>query len=192
MDKNLIKSQILDCLSRLGNKIEITYDCNTTRTNGELTYARIGDCERIDINNNTHIFEYDLQEVVNELRGTYTELHVIKGKHEFHYYYPGFNSCQTEVVPLAISNNPLSSEVVKTGKVKERYSMLGKKEVLEIIKAHPSYELYSRTGFGYRGAQEGKTTIEHLTRTLVWMACADVEVIDNEIHVNAFSCNDMW
>lgn len=180
-------------LVKNSSKLEIKYSCGTTPTNSEYLiisiagtdYARIG-------GDNPMKFIEELETAIQELKTSHPNLHLIYRKHEFHFYYHGFNSCSTKLVPVEISNLTESEEPKKTGIVKEKYSMVGKSFVMDLIKKHPDYELYSRSGFAYRGAQESPTTLDAMVRTLDWMACADVEVIDNEIHVNAFSCNDMY
>ncbi len=70
--------------------------------------------------------------------------------------------------------------------------MCGWTKLKEVIDKHPDYELYKRTGFAFRGARESKCTIDDLKNLCSWAACIDIEVIDDEIHVNGFSANDMW
>lgn len=188
-----LKETIIAELEKNSTKLNIGYSCGTTRTNSEYLVISIGNTEYTRIEgDNPQRFVDELERTIQELKSQYPNLHTITKKYEFHFYFPGFNSCCTKVVPLVISNTPEEQEPKKTGIVKESYSMVGKSDVLELIKKYPDYELYSRTGFGFRGAKEGQTNMDSLLRTLDWMACANVEVVDNEIHVNAFSCNDMW
>lgn len=172
-------------------RVSIRYAGGTTRVNGEYINVTIGKTNVGYIGMEDEI-RTKLTEAVNELKAEFPDLHIIKKRVELHFYYPGFNSCHFEELPITLSNVPASEEVAKTGKVKETYKMVGKAEVLDIIARYPDYELYERSGFAFRGAQEKPVTMEELVKTLDWMACADVTVVDDEIHVNAFSCNDMW
>lgn len=185
---NIIKTELTE-----KSGIELTYYPRTTSTNGSYIEVKLGETLLQE-----HFSEYQLKDfsallnsTIQQLKTEYPDLHVITRKKEFHFFYPGFNSCFTETVPVSISNQPESSEPKKTGIVTEKYQMVGKTKVMEVINAHPGYELYKRTGFGFRGAQERPCSLDDMIKMLDWMACTDVEVIDNEIHVNGFSYSDM-
>lgn len=194
--KNL--SEIIKTGFSTGKKtVEISYSCGTTCTNSAyidvtvagIIYKRIGEMA-------TDKFADELNDAINELKAQdgdkYKDLHAINRKKEFHFYYHGFNSCSTKNVPVTLSLNPVSSEPVKTGVVKEEYQLVGPNKVYDIIKKHPDYELYKRSGFGFRGAQESRTDLEGIKKLCAWACCLDVRVVDNEIHVNGFSESDMY
>lgn len=174
------------------DRVEVKYICRTTSTNHEDLHVTVGG---VEIESGITAYDLGMVErnlacVVEELRGEFPDINIVKRYVELHFRYPGFNSCQTKELPVAVSK--VRSTVKKTGIVKESYKMVGKAKVLDIIARYPDYELYERSGFAFRGAQEKTVTMEELVKTLEWMACADVAVVDNEIHVNAFSCSDMW
>ena len=96
--------------------------------------------------------------------------------------------------------------------MKEKFDLVGGKKLREVLKNHPDYRYFSRSGYAYRGASEkeddkqtrseyvfedGKrrdtTFEERVERFIRWAAAIDI-VIDHdakEIHVNGFSENDM-
>jgi len=174
--------------------VEISYSCGTTPINSAYIDIKIGNTQY------NRISEYGLKEFKNDLarcvdtlkeEPCFSDLHTISRKKEFHFLYSGFNSCSREDVPVSLSNENITNEPIKTGKVTERHSMVGTSKVMEIINQHPDYELYSRYGFSMRGAQESQTDLDGIKKLCEWACCLDVEVIDNEIHVNGFSVNDM-
>lgn len=191
MITEIIKNELL---KNSENKVAITYECHTTSSNSEFIIIKIGETEwtRIEGSSTTKAIK-DLETAVESLKADFPEIHLVAHKHEFHFYYHGFNSCSTRLVPIEISCNPESQELKKDGVVSEKFQLIGKKKVLEIIDAHPGYQLYKRVGFAFKGSQEGLTTREDLIPTLDWMCCADVDILDHdkEIHVNCFSYSDM-
>jgi len=186
----IIKNELVKDSSKV---INIRYSCGTTFTNSEYIDIKLNDTtyKRID-GSSPRGFEEDLAQAISELNKDYPHLHMIKRNHELHFYYHGFNSSGTYNLPVSISNADPSTEVKKTGKVTESYSMVGSTKLREIFNKYPDYEVYCRTGFAYRGAQEGQSTREATMKTAQWAACIDIKIQDNEIHVNAFSANDMW
>lgn len=186
----IIKDELVKDSSKL---INIRYSCGTTFRNSEYIDVKINDTtyKRID-SSEPRGFEEDLAVAIAELNNEYPNLHFIKKNHELHFLYPGFNSCSSRNLPITISNADPATEVKKTGIVTESYSMTGSTKLRELFDKYPDYEVYCRTGFAYRGAREGQSTREEAMKTAQWAACIDIKVIDNEIHVNAFSANDMW
>jgi len=185
----IIKSELANNSSEIG----ITYSCGTTFTNDEYIIIKIGSKEYTRIEgDNLNPFIMALNEAIESLKAEFPNLHAKVEPKEFHFFYHGFNSMSTKKVPVAISNKDPKSEIQKTGIVTERYSQVGTTKVLEVIAAHPDYELYKRSGFAFRGAGECRTDLEGIKKLCNWACCLDIEVRDNEIHVNGFSCNDMW
>lgn len=184
----IIKSELVNNSS----EILVNYICGTTPVNSEFIDIKIGSTVYTRVNGeNLDPFINELNTAISKLKPDFPNLHAISKKVELHFYYHGFNSCSTRQAPVSISNKDPKTEIKKTGIVKEKYELVGKTTVLEIINAHPGYELYKRAGFGFRGSQDRPCTLQEMTKMLNWMACADVEVIDNEIHVNGFSYSDM-
>ena len=95
----------------------------------------------------------------------------------------------------------------------QKFELVGAKTVRKAITDNPTYKVFIREGFAYRGAGEGEddkqphemydyktlrkrvfTFDERMERLYDWAACFDI-VIDHdkqEIHINGFSENDMW
>lgn len=180
-----MKDLILNALSAAGNDtVEIGYQTGTTSTNGEYIDITIGDrpYKRIVLSR--------LSDITQELERTAAALglHAVKRETELHFAFSNFNSCQTKALVVALSKTIHN----KPGIIKEQHSQVGAKTVLAIINAHPDYQLFLRSGFAMRGAEECAVGKETLTKALSAMACADVKVVADEIHVNTFSLNDMW
>lgn len=184
----IIKSELVNNSS----EIQINYICGTTPVNSEYIDIKIGSTlyTRVD-GDNLDPFTNELTSVIDSLSCEFPNLHIITKKKEFHFYYSGFNSVSTKTVPVSISNKDQKDEIQKTGIVKEKFELISKNQVLEIINSHPGYELYKRSGFSFRGAQEHLCSLQEMTKMLDSMVCFDVVVIDNEIHVNGFSYSDM-
>lgn len=186
--KEIIKSE----LANNSSEISINYICGTTPVNSEYIDIKVGSTPYTRVNGeNLDPFIAELNSAITTMKPEYPNLHFITKKVELHFYYHGFNSCSTRMAPVSISNKDPKDEIQKTGIVKEKYELIGKNQVLEIINSHPDYELYKRSGFSFRGAQEHLCSLQEMTKMLDSMVCFDVQVIDNEIHVNGFSVNDM-
>lgn len=187
-----MKTIILNQLNAGNNSISISYICKTTSTNSEYIIVKIGDVEykRID-SSEPKGFPEELQSVISELNKEYPFLHIISRKIELHFLYSGFNSVGTSLLPVEISNRDPKTEVQKTGKVTEKYSLIGSKKVLSIIDQHADYELYYRSGFGFKGSQESQVSKDVLLERMRGMCCYDLSIQDNEIHVNGFTLHDM-
>lgn len=187
-----MKNIILNQLNAGNNSINITYKCHTTSTNSEYIEVYVGGNHVKTINNSEPKgFPEELQAVINELNKEYPLLHIVNRKIELHFLYSGFNSVGTCNLPVEISNRDPKTEVKKTGIVSEKYDLIGSTRVLAIIDQHPDYELYYRSGFGFRGARESQVSKDTLLKRMEGMCCYDLRIQDNEIHVNGFSYNDM-
>lgn len=187
-----MKTIITDLLNAGNNSINITYKCHTTSTNSEYIEVYVGGNHVKTINNSEPKgFPEELQSVISELNKEYPFLHIISRKIELHFLYHGFNSVGTRNLPIEISNRDPKTEVQKTGKVTEKYNLIGSKKVLSIIEQHPDYELYYRCGFGFKGAQESQVSKDVLLERMRGMCCYDLAIQDNEIHVNGFTLHDM-
>lgn len=184
----IIKSELVNNSS----EIQINYICGTTPVNSEYIDIKIGSTlyTRVD-GDNLDPFTNELTSVIDSLKPEFPNLHIISKKKEFHFYYSGFNSVSTKTVPISISNKDQKTEIQKTGIVTEKYELVGSSTVLEVIAKYPDYELYKRSGFSFRGSQEQKTDLEGIKALFKGSCCFDIQVIDNEIHVNGFSVNDM-
>lgn len=184
----IIKSELVNNSS----EIQINYICGTTPVNSEYIDIKIGSTIYTRINGeNLAPFIADLNTAIDSLKPEFPNLHVIPKKVELHFYYHGFNSVSTRMAPVSISNKDPKTETQKTGIVKEKYELVGTKTVMEVIAKYPDYELYKRSGFSFRGSQEQKTDIEGIKALFKGSCCYDIQVIDNEIHINGFSVNDM-
>lgn len=96
---------------------------------------------------------------------------------------------------------------------KQKLSLVGAKECRKAINDNPSYKVFKRSGFAYRGAKEQEddkqprkefvsqemrsrvlTFEERMERFYNWAAAIDIEIDHDkkEIHINGFSENDMW
>lgn len=174
-------------------KVEIGYLCRTTRTNSEYIEVSINGEKCLECQGyNVDKFTNELVKAVHSLKAEMPNIHIVYAKHEFHFYYSGFNSCHPSVVPESVSIVPLSEEPVKRGIVKEKFKMTGKSKVLEMLEKYKGYELYYRCGFGFRGAQERRMDEAALLKAIDGMFCCDIKVVDNEIHVNEFTASDMY
>lgn len=188
-----ISEIIKSSLSSGAQKVGIKYVCHTTSTNGEYITVSIGDteCYRCEGDVITK-FNDELIGAVNSLAESYPDIHILWKKQEFHFLYPGFNSCSTQNAPQFVSIAPSSDEVQKLGIVKEIHKLVGKYKVLEMLQKYPDYELYYRCGFGFRGAQEKQVDAATMEKYARDMYICDIRVVDNEIHVNEFTANDMY
>lgn len=128
-------------------------------------------------------YSYDMLKELNK------NLNIVTKDKEFHYRHYGYNSCKTEKVVTGITTQKV---VEKAGIVKEKHKLVGKKELEEVLSKYPNYELYLRMGFRFRGAEERLVNVEQLRKDVSYSAACDIEVIDDEIHVNTFSCNDLY
>lgn len=180
-----------------GKKIEIKYDCNTTYTNGEYINVFIGGelYNRFE-GSRAKGFKAELQSILNIVKKQYPSVHFRERKVELHFFYHGFNSVGTEMLPFEISVDDESKEVKKPGIKKESYNLVGRGKVGEILDKYSDYEVYVRFGFSFRGAGERKITKtdgwkEKLIDSLKNRVGSDVDIIDDEIHINSFSYNDM-
>lgn len=129
-------------------------------------------------------------DVFNSLREEMKDLKVGMIEKEFHYGHYGYNSCHTSKVVGVITKD--AGFVPKTGIVKEKYKLVGDKKLEEVLSKYPNYEIYLRSGYCYRGAGERLVDIERLRRDMADSAACNIEVKDNEIHVNTFSFNDLY
>lgn len=176
--KDLISKYLNDGLV----SIPVTYKTSTTSTNGEIIEIFIG---------GTPVGKTDttgIDKFTRELQASIPEgLNAVTRRLEFHFRYPDFNSCSTRTVIVEISR----TNRTKPGITTLSLSMIGRREAMKVIYEHPDYELHLRRGFSYRGRQEGPATLEEVTAALREMACCDLNVVDDEIHINTFSSNDM-
>lgn len=94
----------------------------------------------------------------------------------------------------------------------ETFKLAGDKKCREVLATNPSYRVFWRSGFAYRGAgeyeinREGERKIlqpggwrmgtfeDEMQRKYNWSAAIDIEIDHEkkEIHMNGFSENDMW
>lgn len=95
----------------------------------------------------------------------------------------------------------------------ESYTLTSAKTCERLMKEHPDYKVFWRSGFAYRGAGESEddkqpreqyvweerrkrlvTFEERMERRYDWSAAIDVDVDHDakEIHMNGFSENDMF
>lgn len=183
-----IKNTIKRLLS-INDKIEITYKTGTTSTNRAVINVFAGK-ELISVINGSSNkkFEEEIAKVLEELRSEYPELHSVRKKCEFHFYYPGFNQVEHNNATICITSLPVKS---KSGVIKEKYRQTNSSLVRSLMLKYPDYELYLRRGFGFRGSQERLVSSEEVEKAINSMACADVDIIDDEIHINTFSYSDM-
>lgn len=188
-----IKETIINHLASGEKKVDIKYGCHTTSTNGEYITVSIGgtECYRSEGCRLTK-FNDELIGAVNSLAESYPDIHILWRMQEFHFFYSGFNSCHTENAPQFVSVSSSSEEVQKLGIVKETHKLVGKNKVLEMLQKYPDYELYYRCGFSFRGAQEMKVDYSAMEKFAKDMYVCDISVVDNEIHVNEFTANDMY
>lgn len=97
-------------------------------------------------------------------------------------------------------------------KKEEKYQYAGSKECKKVLAENPTYKLFWRSGFSFRGAGEGEIKREGLRKTWVgreyreatfeeemqskynWAANISIRVDHEkgEIHMNGFSENDMY
>ena len=96
---------------------------------------------------------------------------------------------------------------------KEHYELVGGKKCEELLKKHPDYRVFWRSGFAFRGAGESEddklpkkeyvwqemrsrelTFEERMQRRYDWSAAIDIDVDHDkkELHMNGFSVNDMY
>ena len=119
----------------------------------------------------------------------YNSLNISKVSDEFHWGHSGYNFMRTVRVIDLITTKAVKE---KTGIVTESHSLIGKDGVMNVIAHYPNHELYLRCGYAFRGARECKVAFSRLQQALESYAAFDVEVKDDEIHVNAFSTNDLY
>lgn len=94
----------------------------------------------------------------------------------------------------------------------EKFSLVGGNKCKEVLAENPTYRVFWRSGFAYRGAREceinreGERKIfqpggwrmgtfeDEMQRKYNWSAAIDIEIDHEkkEIHMNGFSENDMW
>ena len=93
----------------------------------------------------------------------------------------------------------------------EKLSLVGSKTVREILSKYPEYNLYIRRGFAFKGAQEvledkeTKSSLcpggykimtfkERMQKMYNYYVAFDVDIDheNKELHINAFSANDMY
>lgn len=82
----------------------------------------------------------------------------------------------------------------------ENFSLVGSKKCKEVLAAYPTYRVFWRSGFEYRGAGEmemnryAENFAQLMERKYNWSAAIDIEIDHEkkEIHMNGFSENDMW
>ncbi|MCF0225319.1 MAG: hypothetical protein HUK20_13710 [Fibrobacter sp.] len=82
-----------------------------------------------------------------------------------------------------------TEQTTPTGIVKEKYRIVGAEKVMEVINKHPDYELYEKYGFA---SNENITNFEGIKNLCNKSCCLNIEVIDNEIHVNGFAPDDTF
>ena len=94
----------------------------------------------------------------------------------------------------------------------EKYKLKGSMKCRKVLSENPTYKLFWRSGFAYRGAEEVEIKREGLRKTWIgrefreatfeedmqsrydWAVAIDITVdhTSKEIHMNGFSENDMW
>ena len=82
----------------------------------------------------------------------------------------------------------------------EKFKLVGGEKCKEILSSNPTYRVFWRSGYAYRGAGEREVFrtdsnfTEEMQRKYNWAAAIDIEVdhYKKEIHMNGFSENDMW
>ena len=196
MDHIDIVTAIMEAVNNGKKMVDISYRTSTTFTNNEQVDVLFGGKQlyHIDGDDPTE-FSDILSSLVSDIAKSNEALkdaHVVSRKQQFVFRYSGWSSSVSNcMAPYAISLNPVSKERKKTGKVTAHYSMVSNDTVMKTIKEHPDYELYVRSGFSFRGAGEGRTDIEGVKRLLNWACVVDMDIIDDEIHLNGFSVNDM-
>lgn len=133
-----------------------------------------------------------INDAIKDLHDEFPKLHLINKRNELHFLYPGFNQVSFFEGPYRISNKDISTESPKQRILKEKHELVGEKTLTEVLNRYPGYEIYLRTGFAFRGATEKPSSRDEVLRLIKEYIGADVKVIDDEIHVNMFSGNDMW
>lgn len=82
----------------------------------------------------------------------------------------------------------------------EKFKLTSSKKCREVLANNPTYKLYWRSGYAFRGACEREVDrnaddfTQQMERKYNWAAGIDIEVDHNkkEIHLNGFSTNDLW
>lgn len=82
----------------------------------------------------------------------------------------------------------------------EKYNLVCGKKCDAALVANPTYKVFWRSGFAMRGACEREVDrnaddfTQQMKRKYDWAAAIDLEVDHDkkEIHMNGFSCNDLW
>lgn len=84
------------------------------------------------------------------------------------------------------------------------YTLTGSLTCDKVLKGHPDYKVFWRSGYAYRGAVEveddksidvySNTFEERMQRRYNWAAAIDITVDHEkkEIHLNGFSENDLY
>lgn len=196
---NTKKEDIIEAIRRCasnGEKASIEYRCWTEWNNEYIDVKVCGILFDQYKGDEPRGFKENLEFIVNELKSEFPDLHINEKRIELHFHYSGFNSVGSATLPFEISNESIKNEVKKAGIKKESHRMVGDSKVSEIIEKYPDYEVYVRYGFGFRGASDNRIDHnegwrERLMGILKGRACSDIDVIDNEIHINSFSYNDM-
>lgn len=77
----------------------------------------------------------------------------------------------------------------------ETINLTDAKACRAVINENTGYGLFWRSGYAYRGAKEKSVgCVADLERGFAWAAAIDIEVdhCKKEIHLNGFSCNDLY
>ena len=92
----------------------------------------------------------------------------------------------------------------------EKFELIGKNKVLELLEKHADYRVFIRRGYAYRGAKEVEddkqdkmawmdrvwqmTTFEgRMNSFLNYYTCdVDIDHDKKEMHINGFSENDLY
>jgi len=82
----------------------------------------------------------------------------------------------------------------------EKFKLVGGKKCNAALVAYPSYKVFWRSGYAFRGACERELDrnaddfAQQMKCKYEWAAGIDLEIDHDkkEIHMNGFSCNDLW
>lgn len=173
------------------NRVQFEYKSYVSDSNKEYIKIYVGEeciCDIADSNLSTYT-KYIIN-AFSLLKEEIEDLKIGMVEKEFHYGHYGFNSCHTSKVVGVVTKD--ADYAPKTGIVKEKYNLVGDKKLEEVLLKYPNYKLYLRRGYDYRGSEERLVDVERLKKAISYSAACDIEVKDNEIHVNTFSFNDLY
>lgn len=204
-----LKESIVEGLKN-SNTLDIKYTGRSDEFNHGFVKIQVGNWSEEYPEGNYNKFLTELYATISLLTLEHPNIGTRHRKVEIHILYHGFNSVSSQMLPYCVTIDTTKRE--KTGMRNDAESIECRKMgVLEYLNAHPDYEFYFRHGFSFRGAQERKidrngtfslcknlrmyhnlSFEEWLKGALSDCATYDVDVIDDEVHVNTYSCNDMW